>query len=156
MTTGWNTVNLTVHTWRSVWRPVVAPCLPTGRHTDRHVWTRFYRTELFYYPPVVTTNMHNRTRNCIYAKYHLDTNKYNFNNTKCSWCYYYLQFRLHFPSNIHIEIVWQYARMASSKSSSQLTAGMASLIAASKKTTLRSLRRSKCPKLASNKCTSWL
>jgi len=41
MTTGWNTVNLTVHTWRSVWRPVVAPCLPTGRHTDRHVWTRF-------------------------------------------------------------------------------------------------------------------
>jgi len=64
-----------------------------------------YRTELFYYPPVVTTNMHNRTRNCIYAKYHLDTNKYNFNNTKCSWCYYYLQFRLHFPSNIHIEIV---------------------------------------------------
>jgi len=41
MTTGLKTVNLTVHTWRSVWRPVVAPCLQTGRHTDRHVWTRF-------------------------------------------------------------------------------------------------------------------
>ena len=41
MTTGLTTVNLTVYTWRSVWRPVVAPCLQTGRHIDRHVWTRF-------------------------------------------------------------------------------------------------------------------